>query len=176
MNPCPKAPQRDFLRAQAIISGVFLSVFPSAAANRRPAASGKLHQCMVRAKLNALIFTAKRRPYRPAVPPVRTAALVRQQLQLNCRQLKLNFARFMAVRHRRPLIPPRYPRRNRYAPVSICAAQGTRISRNRPSSASRRTGGILSQNYLAFCGAGYSTPKVSTVTFLMASLVSGLSL
>jgi hypothetical protein len=153
LDPCPKAPQRDFLRAQAIISGVLLSAFPFAAASRHAAASGELHQCMARAKLNALTFTAKRRPYRPAVPPVRTAALVRQQLQQDCRQLKLKFARFMAVRRRRPLIPPRYPRRNRYAPVSV---KNGLEAKNQTSPVRRLSAGgrCSSPCHLVFTGAG----------------------
>ncbi len=62
----------------------------------------------------------------------------------------------MDDRRIRTLFLPLRPRRNQYAP--IYAARGGR------------------QYAQSFSGAGYSTPKVSTVTFFMTCFCTGLSL
>jgi len=89
----------------------------------------------------------------------------------------------MDGRRIRPLFLPPHPRRNQYIPVFAlrrrAAAQskdgepGARLlsgAAEEPRS-SRRPGHLY-----AFCGSGYSTPKVSTVTFFIRCGVRGRSL
>ena len=91
-------------------------LFPAKMANRHAIRLGELHDLWHRQSLlyahlplnDALLGS---RSFRVGRLP-----LIRQRKQQYCRYLIYKVARFMAVRPRRPLVPPPYPRRNRYTP------------------------------------------------------------
>lgn len=92
--------------------------FPSLTANRHAARSGELHNVW-----HGQSLPYAHLPLNDALPGSRSfrvgrLPLIRQQQQQCCCYLIYKFARFMAVRRRRPLIPSPYPRRNRYTPLS----------------------------------------------------------
>ncbi len=68
----------------------------------------------------------------------------------------------MDVRHIRPLSLPPCPRRNRYIPMKLPLMREAGVKNLR--------------KVQTFSGSGYSTPKVSTVTFFITCGVRGLSL
>ena len=92
--------------------------FPFQTANRHAVRSGELHDVW-----HGQSLPYSHLPLNDALPGSRSfrvgrLPLIRQQQQQCCCYLIYKVARFMAVRPRRPLIPPPYPRRNRYTPSS----------------------------------------------------------
>ena len=94
------------------------SLFPFQTANRHAVRSGELHDVW-----HGQSLPYAHLPLNDALPGSRSfqvgrLPLIRQQQQQCCCYLIYKVARFMAVRRRRPLVPPPYPRRNRYTPLS----------------------------------------------------------